>query len=178
MSPDVSWLTLLRSRVARASHTQSTAAADLAASTALHSVGLLNVPTVRLWGPRGTRLRVTRLVSTAISTPSPRSGVRNAGHEGGVALIHRLGRIRGWKVSLQRSYCRIPDFTGAGSALLRNFREGIGAKGKAGREDLGCSPDIGGLNRKLQGEVASVGCVGCCYSQRGQDIFGQFEVDG
>ncbi len=42
--------------LARISHTQSTAAADLAASTALHdpqagTPGLLNVPTVRLRGP-------------------------------------------------------------------------------------------------------------------------------
>jgi hypothetical protein len=56
---------------ARISHTQSTAAADLAASTAL-PLGRPPQRTqrVRLRGPWGTRLRVTRLVSTAIFTAS------------------------------------------------------------------------------------------------------------
>ena len=53
--------------LARISHTQSTAAADLAASTALCDP--------QAGAP-------ARLVSTAISTPSLRSGVRNAGSAG------------------------------------------------------------------------------------------------
>ncbi len=63
----------------RISHTQSTAGADLAASTALRdpqagAPGLLNVPYSTFAGPS-----VARLVSTAISTPSLQSGVRSAG---------------------------------------------------------------------------------------------------
>ena len=96
----------------------------------------------------------------------------------GSALIHRLGRIRGWKVSLQPIYCRIPDFTGAGSVLLRNLREGVGAKGNAGREDLGRPSHITRLDRKLQGEVAAVSRIGRGHTKRREDILGQFEIDG
>jgi hypothetical protein len=60
---------------------------DLAASTAL-PLGRPPQRTqrVRLRGPRGTRLRVTRLVSTAIFTASLRSSVKGAGY--GLAEFH------------------------------------------------------------------------------------------
>ncbi len=79
--------------LARISHTQSTAAADLAASTALRdpqavAPGLLNVPYSTFAGAS-----VARLVSTAISTPSLRSGVRIAG----LGLCHRKEHFEEYK---------------------------------------------------------------------------------
>ncbi len=70
--------------LARISHTQSTAAADLAASTALRdpqvgAPGLLNVPYSTFAGADPQTGALARLVSTAISTPSLRLGVRDPG---------------------------------------------------------------------------------------------------
>ena len=61
--------------------------------------------------------------------------------------------------------------------LLLNPLERVSAKSKAGREDLGGTSHIGGLNRKLQRQVPSVGEVGCCDPQRCQDVLGQLEVE-
>ena len=60
--------------LARISHQASTAAADMGMSTALRSVGLLDVVSTTPPGPS-----VARLVSTPVSTASRRTLVRNAG---------------------------------------------------------------------------------------------------
>ena len=69
--------------LARISHTQSTAAADLAAPPArparAGAPGLLNVPYSTFAGADPRKGAVARLAATAISTASLRSGVRIAG---------------------------------------------------------------------------------------------------
>ena len=62
---------------------------------------------------------------------------------------------------------------------LLNDLHRIGAKGKGQRiaKDLGRTDHIDCLNRKLQGQVATVGDVGCRDPQRDQHVFGQLEVE-
>ena len=61
--------------------------------------------------------------------------------------------------------------------LLLNPLERVSAKSKAGREDLGGTSHIGGLNRKLQRQVPSVGEVGRGDPQWCQDVLVQLEVE-
>jgi hypothetical protein len=73
---------------ARISHQASAAAADTGMSTALRSVGLLDVVSTTSPGPS-----VARLVSTPVSTASRRTPVRNAGSCGlGIRSFGSIGK--------------------------------------------------------------------------------------